>query len=189
MSVFLPSHCVVFAFGWFPNAPASGLGQLLSIPREAPPPIALMWRANVGRSETPILRIEPELGQCAENGIESSSSSDGCDVFQKQVAGSYVANDPYELEVEAAALGVDAGSFACKAEILTGKPSDHQIDTASESAAWECADVRPDRRRVQAAVFHARDEHGCGVGFPLHKTQTADAGEDALDGEVEGADS
>jgi hypothetical protein len=76
------------------------VGHLLAVPREAPPPIALMWRANVGRSQTPILRIEPELGQCAENGVESSSSSDGCDVLQEDVAGSNVANDPYELEEE-----------------------------------------------------------------------------------------
>lgn len=147
-----------------------------------------MWRANVGRSQAAPFRIEPELGQRPENGIESSASSDGCDVLQEQVAGSYVANGADEVEVEAAPLAADAGSLSGEREILAGEASDHQIDTISESSAWECADVRPDRSVVQVARRHPRSEDGCCVAFPLHISQGSTAGEDPGNGQIKGAD-
>jgi hypothetical protein len=147
-----------------------------------------MWRANVGRSETAEFRIEPEFGQRAENGIESSSSSDGCDVLQEDVAGSNVANDADEVEVESAPLSVDAGPLPGKGQVLAGETACHQIDTAPETVCGERPHVRPDRSVVQVARRHPGSEDGRCVGFPLHISQTSASWEDAADGEVEGAD-
>ena len=58
-----------------------------------------MWRANVGRSQTAPLRIEPELGQRPENGVESSKS-ESSDVFQEDVDWSQSANGICEGEEE-----------------------------------------------------------------------------------------
>jgi hypothetical protein len=148
-----------------------------------------MWRANVGRSETDPLRIEPDFGQRSENGVESSSHSDGCDVFQEDVARSNVANDADEVEVESAPFTVDAGTLPGERQVLTGETSRHQIDTAPETVCGERPHVRPDRSVVQVARRHPGSEDGRCVGFPLHISQTSTSGEDAADGEVEGADS
>lgn len=147
-----------------------------------------MRRTNVGRSKTAPLRIEPDFGQRPENGIESSSSSDGCNVLQEDVAGSNVANDPDEVEVESAALAVDPAPLAGQGEVLAGKPADHHADTASECVRGECPHVRPDRSVVQVARRHPGCENGRCVGFPLHVSHGAGSWEDSSHGDIEGAD-
>lgn len=61
------------------------------------------------------------------------------------------------------------------AEGLAGVSRSDDIHDATPRATVEGSDVRPDRRRVQSAVFHARDkDRGC-KGFPLHESHAPGA--------------
>jgi hypothetical protein len=53
------------------------------------PPLPLMGGADVGRSQTRPVRIEPETGKVTEDNVKArSSSDDGAHVFQDEEAGS-----------------------------------------------------------------------------------------------------
>lgn len=55
------------------------------------------------------------------------------------------------------------------------------IHAATPLAAIEGANIRPDRRRIQGFIFHARSKDAGGIGFPLDITN----GLAARDGELE----
>jgi hypothetical protein len=105
-----------------------------------------MRRANVGRSETAPFRIVPAFGQSTENGVESSSHSDGCDVFQQDESRSYLANDPENVMPEAGPFAVDAGSLPCEGEILAREPRNDEIHDSTPRCAVEGCEIVPDRK-------------------------------------------
>jgi len=76
-------------------------------------------RADVGRAEHEPFRIEPELGQVPENGLEPASNKSR-DVLEKDPAGSNLANDPRNvwpdpsLVCDPSALAGDAPGLAAK---------------------------------------------------------------------------
>ena len=72
-------------------------------------------------------RIKPCLGQRSENNVHSVSS-DRCDVLQDDVSGLYQANDSHEfVEQPRAGAFLDAGLFAGKGNVLTGKSSANNV--------------------------------------------------------------
>lgn len=89
-----------------------------------------MGSANIGCTEHTPFRIEPEFGQRPEYSIQPPAS-DRWDVFQKDPLGSYFANDSEQLVEQAAALAVEARTFACDADVLAGETACDKVDAAS----------------------------------------------------------
>lgn len=69
-----------------------------------------------------------------------------------------------------------AEPLACGAEGLARVASRDAIHCATPASAVEGGNVVPDRRPIQARVFHPGHERGRSVGFPLNETHSAVAG-------------
>jgi hypothetical protein len=147
-----------------------------------------MAGANVGCAQTTPLRIEPEVGQPAENGGQSASGNKGRHVFQPDQPRLYFVNaignggpDPPLIS------GADA--FAGGAPRLTREPSADEIHASTPASAVEGEQVVPDRRRVQGALCHTRDQPRGSKGFPLHVTDGAVVGEGEVESQLQPGDS
>jgi hypothetical protein len=86
-----------------------------------------MAGAHICRRNTRPFRIKPCFGQRSENGVQSVRS-DRCDVLQDDESRSHQANDSYEF-VEQAGAGafLNAGLFACHADVLAGEPTANNV--------------------------------------------------------------
>jgi hypothetical protein len=75
-----------------PVRPMFGCGPVVSLTvgvGSKEPPLAPVWGADVGCSETRPVRIEPETGKVTEDNVKArSSSDDGANVFQDDESGS-----------------------------------------------------------------------------------------------------
>lgn len=145
-----------------------------------------MGRADVGRSKHVPFRSAPERGQVGEHGIKPARGKQPWDVLQEDVTRSNVAKDPDDVRPDPP-LVLDAAPLAGGAVRLAGETGSDEIHAATPRATVEGGDVRPDRRRIQLPVFHARRQHGSGIGFPLHVTDGAMSGHRKADSEVEAA--
>jgi len=150
-------------------------------------PLPPMAGANVACGEQTPLRIEPALGQSAENGGQASSGNKGRHILQPDEPRVHFANaledgrpDP-SLVVEPVAL---SGS----GPRLAGEPSAHDIHVATPSSAAEGEKVVPHRRRIQRTFCHARDQARGGIGFPLDVTDGAVTGECEVEGQFQPPD-
>jgi hypothetical protein len=157
-------------------------------------PLPTVGSANVFRCKSQPLRVPPIFGQLTDDSAKVGlrPRSDAWDVLQEEQAGSHLAKDPTgdrpEVSlVRAAALLAGAGVG------LAGDPRHDEIHRAAPSASIEGSEVSPDRRRVQDAFFHARDQDRGGKEFPLHVQDRARASAEVLesggDAKVEPADS
>ena len=133
-----------------------GISLILSPLRLEPPP--LLTSVGVGKYEHPIsdmrstngcrryaipFRIVPAFGQLSEYSIHPPSK-ECCDVLQEQVSGSYLANQPQEVEEQSASLASDSFSFSGIGNILTGEPSRPQV-RLRQLGRVQCGDVPPSR--------------------------------------------
>ncbi len=163
---------------------ASGVGQ-----KEEPLPS--VRRTNVGRAKHAPFRIVPQVGQAPEYDLDSESNKVP-DVLHVDVARSHFANDPSVLAPQPGADPVDdAVLLPGDADVLTRESANDEIHASTPRATVEGGDVRPDRRRIQPTVRHARSQYRRSVSFPLHvadrssdssvaesKIESADAGEE-----------
>jgi len=97
------------------------------------------------------------------------------DVFREHVQRLGVANDPFNVRPQVASV-VDARAVAGGAEWLARVARCDDIHDATPWDSVERGNVRPDRRRIQGAVAHARNQDRGGVGFPFHETDRSYAG-------------
>lgn len=156
--------------------------------------ISAVGGTDVGRSKIEPLRIEPQGGQVSENGVDASNK-ERADVFHEDEARPNLANDPSVLSPEArpfAALPCfarEARALPRVADVLTRETARDEIHHAAPWAAVKGGNVVPDRRRIQPALRHARDQDRHRIGFPLDETDgsggTPEAGEEAGDAELE----
>lgn len=109
------------------------------------------------------------------------------DVFTEETA------SPAGIEAFDDAIGEP--SVICLAKPLSGdavslaRVSRHEaIHRATPCSSIEGSQVRPDRRRMKPPFFHARDQNGCGMGFPLHVADGASRWLGELYTEVEPSD-
>lgn len=147
----------------------------------------MVGRSDLGCAEHAPLRIEPERGKIAENGVESHSKVPW-HVLQDDDAGSHFAKDPGDIGPEVALiLGTALPSGV--AERLARVARRDEIHDAAPRAAIEGLEVVGNRRRIQGLVFHPRHETGRRIGLPLdvaHGSRGASAGE--ADAELQASD-
>jgi len=70
----------------------------------------------------------------------------------------------------------DATSLAGVAVRLAWISGSDEMNAATPWSTVEGGKVRPDRRRIQLARFHARDKEAGSIGFPLHVSDGAMSG-------------
>jgi hypothetical protein len=125
-----------------------------------------MRRSNVGSSQHCPPAVIPERGQITEHSSKSPSKERWA-VFHEDVAGSNLANDARHVGPHAAALSVNAGAFACDADVLAGKAARNDVNTAAPWSSVKGANVIPNRERREKAVILSGGKYACGVGLPL----------------------
>jgi hypothetical protein len=144
---------------------AAGVGHA----GEEPPPLAEVGSAAVCRRKHRPLRIEPEVGQRSENGVESSKS-DSCDVLHEDISRSHFANDSVHLPPEAAALAGETCAFAGDADVLAGKATGNDIDSPSPCGPVELGNVIVDLQLGRQPTFVASClQNGAAVRVDLHR--------------------
>lgn len=149
-------------------------------------------RTHVGRSNTSPLDIEPQRGKVSENSSHCPVIQQTWDVLSAYVPGSNLPNDARHVGPQPGALAVDADSLAGHGEVLAREAANDDIHEATPWSAVEGSDVRPDRRRIQAFVFHARRKDAGRIQLPLDVAKgtgsVAQVLESVVDSEVEAAD-
>lgn len=137
--------------------------------KEEPEPT--VRRSDSGRGKQIPLRIEPEVGQSAGNGVKPVSNNPG-DVFQHDVARSHVANDSLNEGPEPAVVFF-AEALSGLAARLAREARRDEIHASAQLSAIEGFEIVPDRRSIQGRVVHPRHESGRCVGVALDVTHTA----------------
>jgi hypothetical protein len=131
-----------------------------------PDPLADVRCASMDCSEHTPSRIVPHRGQVAENSSETPGSEHWA-VFHEDVSRSYLANDARHLSPESGAGAVESGPVASGADVLAGKASRNDINTAAPWSSVKGLHVIPDGKRRQASVVLSRHKNACGVGIAL----------------------
>jgi hypothetical protein len=131
-----------------------------------PDPLADVRCASVDCSEHTPSRMIPHRGQVSENSSETQGSEHWA-VLHKDVSRSYLANDARHLPPESGAGAVDACAVSSGADVLAGKPSRNDINTAAPRSSVKGSHVIPDGKRRQASVVLSRHKNACGVGVAL----------------------
>lgn len=167
----------------------SALSLVFGVGQSEPPPpasavpsseeedaLASVRGADLGRARTRPFRIEPEVGQRAEDVAERVPSVDGeeaADVLDEDDVGLRLTNHADNRGPEPA-LVVGAAALAGRARGLAREPGDHGADAAAPRARAEFPNVaHVERSRSQGASLHRRDQRGAGEGFPLHHADRA----------------
>lgn len=94
--------------------------------------------------------------------------SDACDVLQNDEPRTAIVRNSGDFEEQAASLAVESGAAAGDRQILAGESGSDAIHFSTPSRCVEGGDVGPDRCRIHAAFFHARDHDAGCVSFPLN---------------------
>jgi hypothetical protein len=108
-------------------------------------------RSNVGRSKTIPFRIEPEIGQVAENSVEPSGNK-GADVLHEDETRLHLGDDAGHFAPEPGLLSVDACPLSGQADIGAGKAARDEIHSSTPRVSVEGSDVVPHRKHREAAV-------------------------------------
>jgi hypothetical protein len=101
--------------------------------------------AHVGRSKTIPLRIEPEVGQVAENSVESSGNK-GTHVLHEDETRLHLGDDAGHFAPKPGLLAVDPCALSGEADVGAGKPTRDKIHFSTPREAFECGDVVPHRK-------------------------------------------
>jgi hypothetical protein len=94
--------------------------------------------------------------------------SDATDVLQSEAPRTAIVGNIEDVEEEAGACAIEAGTLPCDGEVLAREPGSDAIHLAAPLSASEGEQVRPDRRRIKCSRFHKRDKLRGSSGFPLH---------------------
>jgi hypothetical protein len=149
-----------------------------------------MRRPLLFRAEQIPLDIEPEPGKVADD-LAQSSPHKARDILKKSkpCACSFKHPAHFRPEMSRVFFGL---SFASEAEGLTGESSNEAIHSATPRFTIEGSEVRPDRRRIHASLFHRLDQTCGWECFPFDVTNCArleaEASGSSGGAEVEAAD-
>jgi hypothetical protein len=108
------------------------------------------------------------------------------DVLQKDNWRGALADDAGDVGPEVAGV-VGPAPLAGHGEGLAGVAANEAIHDATPRLAVEGAEIAPQRARIQAALFHARDKEAGDVGFSLNPTDDASSWMRQSDGEIKPA--
>lgn len=96
--------------------------------------------------------------------IGSASCEQSGNVFEEDVSGSALADDAFDVGPEVPRVIVTA-TLSGLAEGLAREARSDDIHDATPRSAVEGMHVIPDRRAIQGAIFHARDQDRGGSEF------------------------
>lgn len=96
-----------------------------------------------------------------------SRANNSRDVFQHDVAGSNVADDPGDVGPKPTVV-VSSQPLPCCAEWLAGEAGSDDIHASTPRCTVEGDKVRPHRRLIQSRLAHPGHERGRCVGVPLN---------------------
>ena len=94
--------------------------------------------------------------------------SDACDVLQSDEPRTAIVGNAEHLEEEAGSFAVESCAAAGDGNILTRESGNDAIHFSTPASSVEGGNVGPDRRRIQRAFFHARNQDAGCVSFPLN---------------------
>lgn len=143
-------------------------------------PFALVRRADVRSLRQDDRHAETCAVQVSDDVVEAASQMTA-HVLAEEPPGAALFGDAQDVRPEVARV-VGAASQPGVGEGLAGVPTHHEIHRATPRSSVERSEVRPDRRRSQASLFHARDKACRGIGFPLDSNHGSDV---CVKGEVE----
>ena len=126
--------------------------------------------------------MPPEVGQFSQDAggcafVESAfgfvhngggGRSDACDVLQNEVSRTAITGNPDDFKKEAASFSVKPCPPSGQTEVLAREARNDSVHCSTKASAIEGEKVGPDRCRIQAAFFHARDQDCSCVSFPLN---------------------
>lgn len=146
-----------------------------------------MAGAGLGRAEYSCRNAVTQPLQSGDDGCELSVSIPR-DVLAEETIRPALRDDAQDL-VDKEAVVARPAALAGDGVGLAGVSANDAMNAATPRSSVEGSEVRPDRRRIQLARFHARDQPCGGKGFPLHVSDSARSGFGNVDAEVEPAGS
>lgn len=150
---------------------------------QEPEPFTFVRGTHVGRGEQHPFRIPPCLAEISEDGSQPVLSELG-DVLDEQPFSSASENNIPECRPEPSFV-VEATLATGAGERLARDPASDDVHDAVKLVCWEGGEVIPDRSAIQGLIFHAGDESGRCVGFPLNVSHGSyvEAGESQGEGQ------
>lgn len=140
--------------------------SVVGVGQEYPEPLPAVGSPHVVSSQHCPERIIPCAGHVPEYGSKVVVSNESCDVFQEDVAGSYLAHDAIGVRPEVALV---TGPLALPGdrERLAGEAGVEDVDDAAPWASVEMADVSEHGEPGQETVSLSLYEHLLTVGIDL----------------------
>lgn len=132
-------------------SPAVGVGT----PRKHPRTLSAMRGTTVGRGQHLPLRIEPEVGQSAEDTVEPGADKPSA-VFHEHVPGSHFADHAEHFVPEPRARPFEAGARSGTADVLAGEPPADDIDFSLPLTAIERPHVIENRKLAEHVLPSAQ---------------------------------
>jgi hypothetical protein len=150
-------------------------------------PLSSVARPHFGRAEYSARSAATQSFQWRDEGGELSVRVPR-DVLAEETISPALGEDAEHLVDEEAVVASPA-ALAGDGVGLARVAANDAIHDAAPASSVEGGEVRPDRRRIQLARFHARDQPCGGKGFPLHVSDSARSGLGNVHAEVEPAGS
>lgn len=135
-------------------------------------PLALVRRADVRCLRHHARHAETCAIQVSDDLVEAASQMTA-HVLAEEPPRAALFGDAQDVRPEVSVI-VGAAPLAGRGEGLAGVSAHHEIHRSMPRSTVERSQVRPDRRRIQAPFFHARDKACGGIGFPLDSNDGAD---------------
>lgn len=127
--------------------------------------LALVRRADVRSLRQDDRHAETCAVQVADDVVEAASQM-AAHVLAEEPPSAALLGDTEHVGPEVSRV-VGSASLPGRGEGLAGVPTHHEIHRSTPRSSVERSEVRPDRRRSQPPLFHARDKACRGIGFPL----------------------
>jgi len=139
--------------------------------------------AHFRRAEEPRLIVVAQSRKSIAD--RSIPGKEGWHVLDEDQGGTHLTNEAHEVRPERAVVLIAASASRDRVGLARQARRD-KVHRAAPAATIEGGEVVPDRRRVQMARFHKRDQARGGKGLPLHDTDSAVPGaEDETEAEFE----
>jgi len=133
-----------------------------------PEPFPPVRGTNIVRAQHAPLRIEPRFGQVPENRSKVAAPNKPWYVLQQRVPRSHFANDPDGFGPHIP-LVVNSPLSPGNGERLAREARSDDIHDSTPRPPVEIANVRPDRERIEMAVFLPREQDSLPVGVMLDR--------------------
>lgn len=176
-------------FSFAKSAPASdafGAAQLGHGEDEKASPLLAV--AAFERREQSAFNLEAQAVKISADSLRTSARKHSLDVLDERPPGAALDDDPAGWSPRITLVEFSE-TLPCLAMRLTGDAAKDAVHSSTKLAAWEGAQIRPDRRLNQETFGHRFAQSVASKGFPLHHADCSSVGNSQFDGEVESATS